>query len=328
MLASAGFFSFGSFLESLTAQTGAASSKLNSQTIPLLAPAVNIDPAGSTGGGDIAMVGGSALLPQEGPSGTAADIAHERPESSQISVYTVHPGDTLSDIAEMFDVSVNTIMWANDLKNGTIRQGQTLVILPITGVRYTVQKGDTFASLAKKYKADAEEIAKYNDLSVGSSLAVGASIIIPDGEIAAPAPVRSTTARSSGTTSTLRGASGPALSGYYSWPVDGGTLTQGLHGYNGIDIGARTGTPILASAAGSVLIVRGGGAWNGGYGNYIVIQHDNGTQTLYAHASALYVSAGQRVSQGAVIAAVGSTGKATGAHLHFEVRGATNPFTR
>lgn len=325
ILTSASFFTFGNFLQSLTAHTDAASSKQNSQTISLLAPAVNLDPRGSTGGGDIAVVGGSALLSQEGPSGTAADLEHERPESSQISVYTVHPGDSLSEIAEMFDVSVNTIMWANDLKNGTIREGQTLVILPITGVRYTVQKGDTISSLSKKYKADAEEIARYNDLSVGSALAVGSTIIIPDGEIAAPAPVRIS---SSIATSPLRGASGPLVSGYYRWPVDGGVLTQGLHGYNSVDIGAPRGTGILASAAGTVLISRGGGAWNGGYGNYIVIQHDNGTQTLYAHASQIYVSAGQRVAQGAVIGTVGATGKATGNHLHFEVRGAVNPFTK
>jgi murein DD-endopeptidase MepM/ murein hydrolase activator NlpD len=108
--------------------------------------------------------------------------------------------------------------------------------------------------------------------------------------------------------------------------VNGGVLTQGLHGYNGIDIGAPSGTGILASAAGTVIIANRSGGWNGGYGNYIVIQHDNGTQTLYAHASRIYATAGQRVAQGALIGAVGRTGKATGPHLHFEVRGATNPF--
>jgi murein DD-endopeptidase MepM/ murein hydrolase activator NlpD len=75
-----------------------------------------------------------------------------------------------------------------------------------------------------------------------------------------------------------------------------------------------------------VIIARGGGAWNGGYGNYVVIQHNNGTQTLYAHATTIYVSVGNSVTQGEQIATVGRTGQSTGDHLHFEVRGAANPF--
>jgi LysM repeat protein len=323
LITSASVFSIQNLLQVFTKETAAAGTQQNSQTIAILSPVTNIDPKPSVGGGDISVVGGSALLSVDGPSGTAADIAHALPEATTISVYTVHKGDTLSGIAQMFDVTVNTIMWANDLKNGTIREGQELVILPITGVRYTVQKGDTLASVAKKFKADAQEIENYNDLD--GALAVGSTIIIPDGEVVVITPVRST---ATGKTAPLRGAGGAVLSGYFSWPVSGGVVTQGLHGYNGIDIGAPTGTGILAAAGGTVIIANGGGAWNGGYGNYVVIQHDNGTQTLYAHASKVYVSSGQRVAQGALIGTVGRTGKATGSHLHFEVRGATNPFGR
>jgi murein DD-endopeptidase MepM/ murein hydrolase activator NlpD len=108
-------------------------------------------------------------------------------------------------------------------------------------------------------------------------------------------------------------------------PLTGGIKTQGIHGYNGVDIGASTGTPILAAAGGEVIISRAEG-WNGGYGIYVVIRHDNGTQTLYAHMSQDIVSVGQRVSQGEVIGYVGNTGRSSGPHLHFEIRGATNPF--
>lgn len=319
--ASAAFFSLSNILGSTAKTTSAASSNFNSQTLPLLAPAVNLDPTPAMGGGDISVVDGSALLPQDGPDGTQADLL-DKSTSSTISVYAVHPGDTLSEIAQMFDVSVNTIKWANDLKNGVIHEGQVLVILPITGVRYTVQKGDTLASVAKKYKADEDEIAQYNLLEQGASLAVGDEILIPDGEVVAPV-VRTT---SSTPTAPLRGAGGPVL-GIYAWPVAGGILTQGLHGYNGIDIGAPVGTSIFASAAGTVIIARDGG-YNGGYGSYVVIQHDNGTQTLYAHMSKVLVSAGVRVGQGATIGLVGRSGKSTGYHLHFEVRGAANPFSR
>ncbi len=303
--------------------TSASSVPLNSQTVPLLHPANNIDPNPPTGGGDISIVSGSALLAQAGPQGSAVNNLDEHAGSSQISVYTVHPGDTLSGIAAMFDVSVNTIMWANGIKGGVIREGQTLVILPITGVRYTVAKGDTLKSVAAKYKADESDVAHYNDISTDASLAVGDTIIIPDGEM--PTIPKKISPSKSKSTAPLRGTGGPLLADYYGWPLDGGVITQGLHGYDAVDIGAPSGTDVYAAAAGTVIIALQGG-WNGGYGSYIVIQHDNGTQTLYSHESKVLVSPGDQVSKGDLIGKVGSTGKSTGPHVHFEVRGAANPF--
>lgn len=319
----AGFFSnILANLKSSTAETTSASaSAFNSQSVRLLQPAMNLDPNPSKGGGDITVVDGEALMPETGPSGTIADIA-EQPSSSEISVYIVRSGDTLSGIAEMFDVSTNTIRWANDIGVGGIKPGQTLVILPITGVRHTVKKGDTIATIAKKYKADQDEIADYNSLVSGASLVAGDIVIIPDGTVAAPVVAKKP---SSSTRNPYRGGSGADLGGFFIWPVAGGVKTQGIHGYNGIDIGAPEGTPIYAAANGTVLVARSGG-WNGGYGNYVVVLHENGTQTLYAHMSRVAASAGSAVLQGNVIGYVGSTGKSTGKHLHFEVRGAKNPF--
>lgn len=261
---------------------------------------------------------GDALASFENPM--ADEI--RRATSDQISTYVVREGDTLSQIADMFSVSVNTIRWANDMiGKSTIRPGQTLIILPVTGIRHTVTKGDTVASIAKKYKGDANEILAYNGLEHGASLTVGSEVIIPDGEITAPA-VSKSTASSAGSAS--RSYSGPSYAGYYMRPVSG-VRTQGIHGHNGVDIGAPVGTPIYASAAGQVIISASGG-WNGGYGNYVVVKHANGTQTLYAHNSSNAVSVGQSVTQGQVIGYVGQTGRATGPHIHFEIRGAANPF--
>lgn len=288
------------------------------QETPALRAALHTDPNPGKGGGDIMLSGGVALVPELGPSGTAADIEVARPGADQISIYVVRNGDTLSQIAELFSVSTNTIVWANDLSRGNvIRPGETLVILPVSGIRHTVVKGDTLASVVKKYKGDLEEVLVFNNLEAGAPLALGDTVIIPYGT--APQIV------SVSTGAVARGAGGPTLDGYFLRPLVGGKKSQGIHGYNGVDLAASLGTSVLASASGEVIISRTYG-YNGGYGQYIVVKHDNGTQTLYAHLSQNFVSAGERVVQGQVIGAVGNTGRSSGPHLHFEIRGARNPF--
>lgn len=291
----------------------------SSQTIALLEPAVHVDPNPSKGGAEIEMLDNTALLPSGSVNGENSDIAPMKQSNGQISVYEVREGDSLSQIADLFGVSINTIKWANDIK-GSISPGQTLVILPISGIEYTIKKGDTIAGIAKKYQSDATEIRNFNDIS--GDLVVGTKIVIPNAEPQAPA--KAPTKKS--TKSTTKSSGGTSSGGsWLLWPVAGGVKTQGIHGYNGVDIGAPSGTSVYAAAGGTVMIARSG-AWNGGYGNYVVIKHSNGVQTLYAHLSSVSVSTGAWVNQGDLIGGVGSTGKSTGNHLHFEVRGATNPF--
>jgi len=317
----AGIFSFlGGIFDKYSTVSYVA--EVNSQNVALLQAAVNSDPNPAKGGGDITIVDGEALLPGSGPLGTIADVNDAGSSKDQISVYVVREGDSLSQIAEMFNVSVNTIIWANDIgRAGLIRQGQTLEILPVTGVEYTIKSGDTVKSIATKYKGDIEEILIFNGIEDGAVLSVGDTIVVPGGQMEAPAS-------SAGYSVIVKGTSGPSYDGYYLRPVEGGRRSQGLHGYNGIDIAASVGTPILAAASGEVVISRysAGNPWFGGYGNYIVVEHGNGTQTLYAHLSGNIVNRGWRVVKGQVIGYMGSTGRSTGSHLHFEVRGAKNPF--
>ncbi|RJQ37192.1 M23 family metallopeptidase [Candidatus Parcubacteria bacterium] len=233
-----------------------------------------------------------------------------------IFVYTVRPGDTISTIAESFGVSVNTILWANNLANArSLKVGSEIVILPVTGIRHEVKKGDTLASIAKQYKADQDDIQNFNGLDADAALALGGIIIVPDGEL--PAPVASS---GSAVASGL-----PAYQGYYIRPIAGGRRTRGVHGYNGVDLANACGLPVVASAGGSVVLARSSG-WNGGYGRYIVLKHSNGTQTLYAHLTDVLVTAGAGVEQGQQIGTIGTTGNSTGCHVHFEIRGARNPF--
>ena len=292
--------------------------------MPLLHAARHTDPNPAKGGGDITVVGGTALLSETGPSGTLADIEEHAPSSDQISIYVVQDADTLSQIAKMFDVTVNTIRWANDIDpNESIRPGQTLVILPISGVRHEVEKGDTLKSIAKEYGGDLEEISQYNNLPLDSVLVLGDVIVIPDGEVETVVEAPKQSPKRGG--GSVAGAARKDTSGYFIRPISGGYRSQGLHGYNAIDLASAPGTPIMAAAAGTVIVSRNYG-WNGGYGNYIVVRHPNGTQTLYAHNSQNIVYAGERVVQGQVIGYIGTTGRSTGPHLHFEVRGGTNPF--
>jgi LysM repeat protein len=298
---------------------------LHDASLPLLQAALNPDPNPSKGGGEIALSEGSALLASAGHEGTAAVYKESTQTTGQISLYVVREGDALSDIASMFGVSTNTILWANDLKSAKdIHEGDTLLILPVSGVRHTVLEGQTLNGIAKKYGADVGEVASFNGLEVGADLQKGETLIIPGGDLVQ----KSTAAKSGGSAVKGPSKSLPAISGYFGNPVPGARLTQGIHGYNGIDLGARAGTPVYASAAGTVIVAKGGGGYNGGYGNYVVISHANGTQTLYAHLTSVMVSVGQSVAQGEQIGTVGNTGRSTGFHLHFEVRGAANPFAR
>lgn len=291
----------------------------NIQTLTILSAARNIDPNPSRGGGGITIVDDLALVSEDGPEGTGRDIISKKPSSDQIVLYIVREGDTLSAIADMFEVSSNTLRWANNLSpKSTIQPGDSLIILPMDGLRHTVSAGDTLASIARTYDADADEILIFNGLEEGAVLEKGSTITIPGGEMPTPKVQKPSAKRTvqSGTSQ---------KSGVFIRPLAGGVRTQGIHGYNAVDLGASVGTPVRAAAAGKVILSRAGG-WNGGYGSYIVIDHGNGTQTLYAHLSANSVGTNEYVAQGQTIGAVGSTGRSTGPHLHFEVRGAKNPF--
>ncbi|MFZ1987696.1 MAG: peptidoglycan DD-metalloendopeptidase family protein [Minisyncoccia bacterium] len=326
------FWPFSSFTDPVQADT---SSPLRpDDSLKLLAAATNVDPNPIKGAADISLTEGSALIAETGPNGTPyLEGAHS---SGRITLYVVREGDTLSEIADMFGVSSNTVLWANNLASAKdIHPGNSLVILPVSGIQHTVKKGETLVSLAKTYGGDAEDIASYNALNSSASLSVGTKIIIPGGELAITKPATKSGAGSSGVKqggglsnilkNPYRGGSGATLLGFFGNPVPSALVTQSIHGWNGVDLAAKTGTPMYAAADGTIIVSRTGG-WNGGYGNYVVIDHANGTQTLYAHMSRVVASAGTAVSKGQLIGYVGATGEATGSHLHFEVRGAKNPF--
>jgi len=232
-----------------------------------------------------------------------------------IITYTVQTGDTLYDIAEKFSINADTIMWASSgLEDhpDLLKIGQVLTILPIDGVYHTVVKGDTLASIAQQYKAEVSAIieCEYNNLESPYNLSLGQKLIVPGGKkpyqervvyvYSGPIPEGAT-----------RGTGG------FVWPTSGVITQKYWDRHKAIDIGAPTGTSVVAADSGYVVNT----GWSEyGYGKYVVIDHGNGFQTLYAHLSTILVEVGQSVGKGTRIGSVGATGNTTGPHLHFEIR--------
>lgn len=286
----------------------------NSQNMEILVASTNVDHKESVGGGGITIVDEMALASETGVVGTTLDI--EKAENvGRISRYVVREGDTLSQIAEMFEVSSNTIRWANDL-SGSIQPGDELVILPVSGITHTVKSGGTIEDIANIYEADVREIALFNGLSTDEYLEPGVEVLVPNVHPEGDHDHSHEEVIPTGMTQVVKSST-------LINPVPGGIITQAIHGYNGVDIATNGKTPILAAASGEVIRSKQGG-WNGGYGNYVVIDHNNGVQTLYAHNTSNIVYVGEYVEQGQVIGYMGSTGRSTGQHLHFEVRGGYN----
>ncbi|MDO8601682.1 MAG: peptidoglycan DD-metalloendopeptidase family protein [bacterium] len=229
----------------------------------------------------------------------------------QTITYRVVEGDTLSTIAEKFGLKVGTLLGANKGLNANLQIGKEMIILPGDGVLHTVVKGNTLSGIASMYDVQAQKIIDFNQ--PGETLAIGEKLFIPGGKIA------QISGGSSAGYSSL-----PSFPGYFAIPTKG-VITQRLHGHNGVDFGNARGSAVYASAAGTVIRVNVG-TYNGGYGNLVVISHDNGTQTWYAHLDSVLVSVGQAVSQNEDIGRVGNSGRSTGPHLHFEVRNGKNPF--
>ncbi|MFQ6050030.1 MAG: LysM peptidoglycan-binding domain-containing protein [Candidatus Paceibacterales bacterium] len=242
--------------------------------------------------------------------------------------YMVESGDSLWSIAAKFDISLNTVLWANNLnKNSVIQPGQKLIIPPVSGVIHHVKAGDIVGEIAEKYKAKTQEIISFNGLSSEADIFIGDILVIPNGVVPAPT-IRYAPARI------------PLAESYFICPISSPCrITQGLHWYNAIDFShSKCGEPIYAAAGGKVLkvkLTRSTSRWAfKGAGNHLTILHPNGVVTVYAHLASSFVNPGDTVSQGQIIALMGGqpgtpgAGRSTGCHLHFGVRGARNPFAK
>lgn len=246
------------------------------------------------------------------------------------SVHVVQQGDTVGAIAKKYGISVNTVLWANDLTARTIlRLGQELTVLPVSGVLHEVRRGETLGAIAKKYDSDVDKILAANLVKSPTAVQIGQKLVIPDGRpvvTASPRPKPSAPSATPPRLGDVRDVFRPPEEAPPSRTVDGVELiwpTNQKHinqyykwRHTGIDVKGTTTDATYAVDAGIVTFA----GWNkSGYGNMILVDHGNGMVTRYAHHSKMYVKVGDQVTKGQTIGMVGSTGRSTGPHLHFEI---------
>lgn len=259
---------------------------------------------------DQTVAGGALLQP------TLSSGAPSVAPRTRIEEHLVQSGDTVAKIAARFGVSVNTILWENKLTARTALQpGNKIVVLPVSGVRHEVKRGDTLENIAKRYGSAPEKILAW---APPGALRIGDRLLVPDGKPLRPpaAPRSSAVVRIAAPPG---GAANPGT-GRMAWPTAWRIITQYFRWkHTGVDIDGDYTTPIYAADSG-VVKHAGWGRTRGGYGLYFDIDHGNGIVTRYGHASKLFVGVGDTVARGQAIGMIGTTGRSTGTHLHFEVR--------
>lgn len=246
--------------------------------------------------------------------------------------YTVANGESLWTIAGKFNLSIDTILGNNQLKNPDVLSVGTKLRIPNQdGISLKVAKGMTVESLSKKYEISPEALRMANSMDGKKGLQIGQMVFLPGASPTVEA-YKSASASGGATTKAPQVAQAPSgSSGSFAWPLRGNIsspfgwrrhpLSRGRSFHTGIDIRSPRHTPIRAARGGQVIFA----GWMGGYGRVVVVKHDSRFSTLYAHAQTLLVRKGQRVSRGDKIATVGTSGRSTGPHVHFEVRSNNKP---
>ncbi len=270
--------------------------------------------------GDVLVADDSGYLVKLSPQTETAS----RVGMSDYAVHTVTSGETLSAVASLYGIKVETLMWENGIYNAnSLRIGQSLLIPPVDGVGYKVKSGDSLEKIAKTYSVSVEAIVAQNAIE-GGTIQKGQLLFLPGAKpIATPTSIanRNSTTYTNARINASPSSATPSVGKIFIYPTRGG-VSQGFRGgHYALDIADRSKPPIWAAGAGTVEKVSTG-TWGGGYGNHVIINHGDGVKTLYAHMDTVGVNVGDAVTQGDVLGIMGNTGRvygATGIHLHWEV---------
>ncbi len=262
---------------------------------------------------------GSSFRPMPGPNFAMGSIASASPETETgllesdtedrglyYSVYQVEKGDTVSGIAESFDVTVDTILSVNNIQSAkSLRPSQLLKIPNMAGILYRTKAGDTADAVALSHKISADRLIEANGLMT-MEMDAGKMLFLPDAKLP---------------TAVLREISGDlfkwpvrgVITSWFSWRRDPFSGRNSFH--NGLDIGVPMGTPIGSAMEGTVNET----GYSPIMGKYVIVRHSGGWKTLYAHMSSITAQNGQYLSRGGRLGLSGNTGYSTGPHVHFSV---------
>jgi len=252
---------------------------------------------------------------------------------ADVVTYKVQPGDTIWDIGARFNVGSYSVLWSNGLdEDAIIKPGQELKVPPVPGTLHAVKADDDLDSIAKKYNVEPAAIVEFNGIRPGEGLALDKLLVVPGGQlpvvrrapvvpVAPPViivrpPAQPQTAARPQTSVPLPAPAPAAPTGRFAWPARGLITTYFSGWHPGIDVAAAVGTAIGAADGGTVSAT----GWDStGYGYRVVINHGNGYSTTYNHLSSIAVRTGQQVGKGTLVGGMGSTGRSSGSHLHFEI---------
>lgn len=273
----------------------------------------------------------------------------EKLEPIRTKSYVVMPGDSLWSISNTQNIELDTLVGSNSSKTSArLKPGAILRIPNQDGIFYVMKKGETIEAVSKRYGVSMSKIRQVNAEKDIASLNTGDEVFLPGArpeglvehkdvkiaEVKKSSPAKTT--KPAKTTAKAEKPSGSEVAvrkakGGFRWPVMGRInspfgwrqhpVTRRRDFHTGIDIKADRNDPIKAAGSGKIAY----SGWMGGYGKVLVVEHPNGQSTLYAHCSTLSVGKGANVSSGQIIARVGTTGRSTGPHLHFEVRNGNSP---
>lgn len=264
----------------------------------------------------------SLIMDQDGYFTKTIPVEGENMQTRTTPItHIIGPNETVSEIAALYGLKTQTILWENNVNPTRIRGGEKMIVPPFDGIGYTVRSGDTATKVAKRYGISAEDILKRNEITTFTK---GERIYLPNAKPIQEA-VRDTVPRS-GTASRYtmplsNSTASPNGVRPFIYPTMGSVTQNYRRGHYAIDIANSNKPPIWAAGNGIIEKIETG-KWAGGYGNNVTIRHPNGLKTLYAHMDSVSVSEGQEITQGQVIGRMGRTGRvrgATGIHLHFEV---------